>query len=96
MSIFRFFSFLANVFLIIDSGKTAKRKEVSSDDFFALSAYSFKTAVTHQTDAYTILCLSDGIANSQDTSAGADCQGSEHSKVEHRHGKSYLLWELSF
>lgn len=74
---------------MIDSGKTIERKGVLSDGFFALSAYSFRTAVTDQTDAYTILCSSDG------TVAGAGCQESGHSKVEHRHGKSYLLWKLS-
>lgn len=91
-----FLSFLANASLIFHSAKTANRKEVSGADFFALSAYSFRTAVADQKDAYTILCLPDGVPNSQSTVAAAGhAKQSGDSKSEARVGRKYLLWELS-
>ena len=86
---------MADASLIFHSAKTTNRKGASSEDFFALSAYSFKTAVADQRDAYTILCLSEGIANSKSTVAAVDkTKESGDSKVDYRHGKKYVLWEL--
>lgn len=87
---------MADASLIFHSAKTTSRKGALSELFFALSAYSFKTAVADQKDAYTILCLSDGIVNSQSTVAAADkTKESEDSKLDERHGKKYVLWEVS-
>ena len=90
-----FLSFLADTSLTFHSAKTTHRKEVSSADFFALSAYSFRTAVADQKNAYTILCLSDGFVNSQSAVAAVgNTKQSGDSKFEERDGRKYLLWEL--
>lgn len=78
------------------SAKTTKWKGVSSEHFFALSAYSFKTAITDQKDAYTIVCVSDGVTSSQSAVAAADkTRDFGDLKAVRGHGKEYALWELS-
>lgn len=87
---------LAYATLILYSAKTSTRTW-KHQPFFALSAYSFKTAATDQKDAYTILCLSDGIANGHDAGAAAgETNEPGNFKADGRHGKEYLLWESSF
>ncbi|KAF6220904.1 hypothetical protein HO133_002584 [Letharia lupina] len=85
-----------HLFICLSSAKTTIREGASSEDFFALSAYSFKTAVTDQKDAYTILCVSDEIVNSQSAVAVAGkTKESGHSRVYERRGRKYVLWEQS-
>ncbi|CAD6587543.1 MAG: hypothetical protein ASARMPREDX12_002930 [Alectoria sarmentosa] len=81
-------------FLYLSTAKTTNRKGASSEDFFALSAYSFKTAVADQKDSYTILCLLDGSVNDQNAVAATD-KTKKSGDSNERHGKKYLLWELS-
>ena len=85
---------LVDASLTFHSAKTTNRKGVSSEDFFALSAYSFKTAVADQKDAYTILCLSGGSVNNQSAVAATD-KTKKSGDSNERHGKKYVLWELS-
>ena len=81
--------------LIFHSAKISNRTW-GNKPFFALSAYSFKTAVTDQKDAYTILYLSDGITNSRSViAATGKTKESEDLEVDERHKKGYILWELS-
>ena len=88
------FGFLAS--LIFHSAKTTKRKAPSSEDFFALSAYSFKTAMTDQTDAYTILCLADVNVSRHSAAVAADkMKESGDLEVGKRHGMEYVLFEVS-
>lgn len=89
------FGILAHATLIFYSAKNSTRTW-EHQSFFALSAYSFKTAVTDQKDAYTILCLSDGITNGHDAGAAAgEMKEPGNFKADGRHGRKYLLWELS-
>ena len=86
---------MADASLIFDSAKTTNRNAASSEDFFALSAYSFKTAVTDQKDAYTILCLPDVVSNGYSAVAAADkTKEPGEPKVDERHGKEYVLLEF--
>ncbi len=88
------FGFLASV--TFHSAKTTNRKAPSSEDFFALSAYSFKTAMTDQTDAYTILCLADVNVNRHSAAVAADkTKESGGLEVGKRHGLEYVLFEVS-
>lgn len=82
---------LAHATLILYSAKTSTRIW-EHQPFFALSAHSFKTAVTDQKDAYTILCLSDGITSGHEP---GETKEPGNWKADGRHGKEYLLWELS-
>ena len=85
---------MADASLIFHSAKTSTRW--GDQDFFALSAYGFKTAVSDQKDAYTILSFSDEIVNSRSAVAAvSETKESEDSKVDWRQGKEYFLWELS-
>lgn len=78
------------------SAKTTNWKGQSKEDFFALSAHSFKTAVADQKDACTVLCLLDGSMNSHNVVAAADkIKESGDLKAVERQGKEYVLWELS-
>ena len=95
-SVLHFFGVLADASLMFHSAKTTNWKVTSNENFFALSAYSFKTAVADQKDAYTILCLSDGNINSQRVVAAADkIKESGDLKADERHMKEYVLWQLS-
>ena len=86
---------LVDASLIFHSAKFSTRTG-GDQPFFALSAYSFKTAVTDQKDVYTILCLEDGAMNSHSPIAVAGkTKVSEDSKAALRHGKEYILWELT-
>ena len=86
----------ADASLIFHSAKISAR--TGGDQlFFALSAYSFKTAVTDQKDAYTILCLEDGAMNSHSAIAAAGkTNASRDMKAAQRYGKEYILWELTY
>ena len=77
------------------SAKTSTRTW-GDQPFFALSVYSFKTTVSDQKDAYTILYLLNGTANSHSAVAAAGkTEESGDTKADGRHGKEYVLWELS-
>ena len=81
--------------LIFYSAKTTAAMRVNPA-FFALTAYSFKTAVTDQKDAYTILnVFNESLANSSTNVAASKTKRSIHSTADERHGRAYFLWELS-
>ena len=64
--------------------------------FFALTACSFKTAVTDQKDAYTILnVFNESLASNSTNVAASKTTRSMHSTADQRDGKEYFLWELS-
>ena len=87
---------MASVSLIVHSAKITKERRDQS--VFALSAYSFKTAITDQRDAYTILCLLEGNINidSQNAIVATDiAKEPGASKSDQRYGIEYILWELS-
>ena len=68
----------------------------SDPSFFALAAYSFKTAVTDQKDAYMILNLSDEPLTSHSTDIVAGkTKRPRDSTADQSNGKEYILWELS-
>ncbi|CAF9909444.1 hypothetical protein IMSHALPRED_008363 [Imshaugia aleurites] len=87
---------LKNLMVYLSCAKTTNWKGQSKEDFFALSAHSFKTAVADQKDACTVLCLLDGSMNSHNVVAAADkIKESGDLKAVERQGKEYVLWELS-
>ena len=88
-------SIFADASLTFHSAKVFNRTR-GNQPFFALSAYSFKTAVTDQKDAYTILYLLDGISNNLSVvAATGKTEESKNLKVDERHEKGYVLWELN-
>ena len=88
-------SIFADASLTSHSAKISSRT-FGNQPFFALSAYSFKTAVTDQKDAYTILYLLDGITKNRSVVAATNkAKESEELKVDKRHDKGYVLWELN-
>ena len=88
-------SIFTDASLTFHSAKIFNRT-LGNQPFFALSAYSFKTAVTDQKDAYTILYLSDGISNNRSVvAATGKTEESQDLKVDEKLGKGYILWELN-
>ena len=92
-----FLAFFPDASLMFHSIKISNRTW-ANQPFFALSAYSFKTTVTDQKDAYTILyLLDDGITKNRSVvAATGKTTESEESKVDARHDeKGCILFELN-
>ena len=95
---FRTLGILADAFLKFHSAKTFNWEGAPGENFFALSAYSFKTAMVGHKDAYTILCLSDGSLNGQSAVAAAEKTkefGDSKVGLDRHARKNCFLWELS-